>query len=164
MNIERLKTRVVYNPKTGLFTDLKGVAIGHDFKLKGKGTAYTTIVVDGKSYRAHRLAFIYMTGSAPGIIDHINGDGTDNRWLNLRGVNHSESAKNMPLRKDSTSGIPGVNKYKGDWGWRALITDLEGNRLHLYQGKDFFEACCRRKSAERECGYHQNHGRHSHHQ
>ena len=30
---------------------------------------------------------------------------------------------------------------------------------HLYYGKDFFEACCRRLSAELELGYHANHGR-----
>ncbi len=50
-----------------------------------------------------------------------------------------------PARSGSKTGVAGVS-LKGA-GYTASVTK-KGKQKHLYQGKDFFEACCRRKSAE----------------
>ena len=50
---------------------------------------YTVMSVANKMHKAHRLAFLLMTGSAPqGQVDHINGDRSDNRWCNLLTYHH----------------------------------------------------------------------------
>ena len=89
-------------------------------------------------------------------VDHKNQDSLDNKWSNLRIVNRQTNMKNIKRSISNTSGISGVGKRK-DKSWQAHIRH-EGKRKHLYQGHDFLEACCRRKSAERALGYHMNHG------
>lgn len=49
--------------------------------------------------RAHRIAWAIMTGKWPTLIDHINRNKADNRWINLREVTQAENwanNKNMP--------------------------------------------------------------------
>jgi hypothetical protein len=65
--------------------------------------------VDGRLYRAHRLAWLYVHGEWPkGNLDHINRDGCDNRIANLRLATYSENGRNSRLRSSNTSGFRGV--------------------------------------------------------
>ena len=86
----RLKERLHYDPDTGIFTWLKmsrqpkrlGSVAG------GRCDGYIQIYLDGLIYRAHRLAWLYMTGEWPvGYLDHKNGVRDDNRWCNRPGSN-----------------------------------------------------------------------------
>ncbi|MCJ2709130.1 HNH endonuclease, partial [Escherichia coli] len=53
---------------------------------------YLMIMINGKAYPAHRLAWLIVYGTMPdGFIDHINRVRTDNRISNLRLVTHSEN-------------------------------------------------------------------------
>lgn len=54
------------------------------------------------------------------VIDHINGDGLDNRRCNLRYATREENLANSPARKTSKSGIKGVSQMKNG-RWRAVI-------------------------------------------
>lgn len=55
------------------------------------------------------------------MVDHINGDGLDNRKENLRICNNSQNHQNIPKRKTTTSSkYKGVTKRKN--GWEANIT------------------------------------------
>lgn len=49
-------------------------------------TGYLVVSVKGKQYRCHRFIWEYFNGEIPNdlVIDHINGDKTDNRLENLR--------------------------------------------------------------------------------
>ena len=91
-------------------------------------------------------------------IDHINGDGTDNRWSNLRSVSSQENSKNQRRRFTNVhSDVMGVRLNKPTNSWVASIR-CDGKNVHLGLFKDFNKAVESRKLAEKLLGYHQNHG------
>lgn len=63
-------------------------------------------------------------------IDHINGDGLDNRKDNLRLVTHSENLRNAKLFINKTSKYRGVSMKKNKNRWRAQIT-ANYERIHI---------------------------------
>lgn len=168
---EQLKQLLHYDPDTGVFTWIKtrggtciaGRRAGNISKNKKDcKLSYCRIYINGKFYKAHRLAFLYMNGSLPdNVVDHINGDGTDNRWCNLRDVKSSDNAKNTRLKSNNNSGLHGVNWCSVRDKWRVRIT-VDNKELFLGRYNDFFEAVCVRKSAEVKYGFHVNHGRLNH--
>jgi len=93
------------------------------------GHGHILIRIDGFIYRAHRLAWLIMTGSSPKIlIDHINGDPSDNRWSNLRLATKSENGCNSKVRSHNRSGIKGVRRLKsGKWNARIVLSGVETN-------------------------------------
>ena len=121
---ERLKQLLDYDPQTGHFTWkprpwLQGKATAWNKRFAGKraGTlnkvlGYVMIDFDGAPRYAHRLAFIYMTGSVPEMIDHANGNRSDNAWSNLRACTQSQNMYNAALRADNTTGVKGVVLHK----------------------------------------------------
>jgi hypothetical protein len=106
-----LKTFVHYDPETGIFTWIKNPS-------KNSGwidcNGYIRIEISCKKYMAHRLAWLYMTGSFPKKhIDHINGIPSDNRLINLRECNQSENMQNLKKAQiNNKSGFLGVSFYK----------------------------------------------------
>ena len=58
-----------------------------------------------KCIRMHHEVLPLVAGY---MIDHINGDGLDNRKQNLRLVTKSQNMMNSGVRKNSTSGYKGV--------------------------------------------------------
>ena len=58
-------------------------------------------------------------------VDHISGDGLDNRRANLRLATNAENTRNMRLGSDNTSGFKGVSFRKDTQRWRAYIV-LDG--------------------------------------
>lgn len=109
----------------------------------------------GRPFKAHRVAWALHYGEWPqGDIDHINGDPTDNRIINLRTVDHRTNMRNVKLRADSTSGVPGVSWFKRHQKWMASIA---GRYIGYFATLE--EATAARKAAERENGFHPNHGR-----
>jgi hypothetical protein len=117
-----LKRNFHYDEITGLFKRINKPRIWH---VKGSLTqyGYLNIRVGGKVYFAHRLAWLYVTGNWPKkYIDHINGDKTDNRIINLREATHSENMQNIkgPLRGNK-SGFLGVSWSSQNKKWVAQI-------------------------------------------
>lgn len=66
----------------------------------------------GKTYREHRLVWMYHNGDIPeGLeIDHENHIKSDNRIENLRIATHSENQGNRRMSKNNTLGHKGVYK------------------------------------------------------
>ena len=118
------------------------------------GGWYLAVTINSKFYFVHRVIWLMQTGGWPDEIDHINGDGLDNRWKNLRNVSNKENKMNLPCR--NKLGVHGIRLLRGKY--HAYIT-TEGKQQYLYYGDDFFEAVCARKSAESRLGFHENHGR-----
>jgi hypothetical protein len=138
LTAERLREIVHYCPETGVFTWLiarrgnpKGSIAGTVHRPKKSSTFYVLIGVDGRCYKAHRLAFLYMTGSWPlHHVDHKNPDGIDNRWSNLRDATPSQNQANRGAQSNSWTGIKGVSYCKRDDLYHAEIR-FEGRRFSL---------------------------------
>ena len=113
----------------------------------------------GKNYVAHRVAWAIYYGAWPeGEIDHINGDPSDNRIVNLRDVSHAENTRNVRRRITNTSGHVGVYWDKKVQKWRSQGTfNSEYYFLGHYCSKD--DAIVARQVFERDHGFHENHGR-----
>lgn len=157
---EHLKHLLQYEPSTGVFT---WINCGSRRKLNGTiaGTAdskgYRCIHIEGRNYRAHRLAWLYMTGGWPrNQIDHVNRDRADNRWVNLREVTNQENMRNANKPRHNTSGVVGVNWHKRDERWRASIK-VDGRSIHLGNFTSKERAIAARKSAERYYGFDRRH-------
>ena len=157
---ERLKELLSYDPMTGDFTRIKGIQGGRCGVVAGTihPAGYNQISIDSKTCRAHRIAFLYMTGSMPkNHVDHINGARHDNRWANLREASPYDNSKNQRKAKNNTSGVTGISRRKEGGLWRVDIS-IDKKQVFMGDFNDFFEACCVRKSAELTYGYHENHG------
>lgn len=63
-------------------------------------------------------------------VDHINGNGTDNRRENLRVVSHSDNLVNRDGWRKSSSKYKGVTFFKRDGNWQAKICP-HGKTVHL---------------------------------
>lgn len=137
---ERLKECVSYDLETGQFTNI--VRRGHVMPGTKAGSAvktgYIVIKIDGQDYFAHRLAFLYVHGYLPEIIDHINHDKADNRISNLREVTQSENFANKPGKHGKTSSrFKGV--FKSDNVFIAVIV-VNRKRIELGRFKNEFAA------------------------
>ncbi len=63
-------------------------------------------------------------------VDHINGNGLDNRRCNLRACTHQQNLQNQKRSSRNTSGYKGVSKSPKSSTWRAYIR-LDGRQTHL---------------------------------
>lgn len=110
----RLQETVRYDPMTGVFTNMidrgKKSKEGQEFGFLDPA-GYLQTRIDNRTYRLHQLAWLYMWAQWPeGVIDHINGDKTDNRFCNLRDVNHTINNQNKRCAsKRNKLGILGVS-------------------------------------------------------
>lgn len=122
-----------YNPESGLFTwnvsrgsNSRGSVAGNINKVHG----YVLVGIEGKVYRAHCLAFLYMTGRIPKVIDHIDNVVSNNSWANLREANYFTNGYNSLMQSNNTSGVKGVSLNKRTGKWLARIR-VNGSRICL---------------------------------
>lgn len=116
----------------------------------GASSDYLQIWIHGSSYDAHRLAILYMEGSFPikGMeVDHIDTDGLNNRYSNLRVVTSSQNQMNKPKQANNKSGVTGVSWAKRESKWYACIT-VDGKQISLGYHKNKEDAIKARKAAE----------------
>ena len=77
-------------------------------------SGHTIITVDGIKLMAHHLVMLYEYGiSTKKIVDHIDGDPSNNKRENLRLVSHQENMKNKAINKNNKTGINGVQFVDG---------------------------------------------------
>jgi hypothetical protein len=139
MTAERLRELVIYDPATGVFIRKvssspiarAGRVAGHCNRRHG----HVFLSVDSKRFAAHRLAWLYVTGTWPKEkIDHINGDGLDNRFENLRDVSQKVNVQNRrKSHHNATSKYLGVCWNTSAKRWMAQIkTDGRNFNLGLH--------------------------------
>lgn len=127
---EEVQNLFHYDPETGIVTrrftrgrhdrwkagDRVGFVTKRGYRCIGLGT--------NRPFQEHRIIWLYMTGSWPELeIDHINGDGTDNRWCNLRQATRANNLHNTKRHHDGASGIKGVIRIGNAWVARLKRPD-----------------------------------------
>ena len=132
MTQQELKELLNYDQNTGIFTWLKNNKIAGGINSKG----YVAIKIKNKLYKAHRLAWLYVYGEWPNIVDHINRIRNDNKLSNLRLATPSQNQFNSNLRKDNTSGIKGVTWAKQSKKWLVQIR-IDKKKTHIGIYKNF---------------------------
>lgn len=161
---EELKKILHYDQETGAFNWRVTSGKARAWQEAGwlanmssrKECKYRFIGIKNKNYLAHRLAFLYMTGRLPiKHVDHINHDGSDNRWANLREASSTENNRNISKRHDNKSGICGVWLERKKW---IAKIGIDSKQICLGRFDNLFDAACARKGAEKLHGYHHNHG------
>lgn len=121
---QELREWLTYNPETGEFQTKprKIGTINYFGNTRHPAVTITLKSKDGiwRSYYAHRLAWLWMTGEWPrDEIDHINNDSTDNRWSNLREATHHENNRNKDFRDRNK--FVGASFHKASGLWRATL-------------------------------------------
>jgi hypothetical protein len=121
---KRLKELVSYNEETGIFTRIikassskPGIVISKPMK-----SGYLRMHIDSILYYHHRLAWLYVYGNWPKLlIDHIDGDKSNNKIKNIREANFSENFQNISIVSNAASGLRGAYLDKKSGKWQAKI-------------------------------------------
>lgn len=126
-----------YDPETGLFTATKariGLAVGTVLGSRVSGRRYIQMHVTSDSGKhrfisGHVLAWFFMTGYWPDHeIAHIDGDGLNNRWSNLRPATRRQQMLNTVRRNQSKLGR-GVVRRGSKFGCKTSV-----NNKHIWLG------------------------------
>lgn len=78
--------------------------------------------------------------------DHINGNGLDNREVNIRIVTQKQNVWNASMRSTNRSGYAGVCLRPDTGKWRAYLMN-EGKKVFLGQYDTAKEASAAREKA-----------------
>ena len=171
--IELLRQAYAYNPETGILvcrvreiladhsqaevaairnwnSTYAGREAGCDWRAK-----YRSICINQTRYYAHRIIWLMHYGEPPvAMVDHINGNGLDNRIANLRQATASINSRNKLSPVLSNSGHRGVYKRFGKY---RAVAKLAGKWMNLgvFDNKD--EAVAARLSFDEGKGFSDRH-------
>lgn len=143
----RIEDQLSYDPITGIFTwkiNKRKVKAGDRAGCVDSGR-YRYIKINYQKIAEHRLAVYLMTGEWPiDEVDHINHDGLDNRWCNLRECTKAQNQVNR--RPRCKAGHIGVFEIRGKYratGYKSKYlgqyeTPEEAARIALSHRKGIF--------------------------
>ena len=94
---------------------------------------YLILKIKGRQYKAHRVAFALHNGRWPaGVIDHINGNRSDNRIENLREVSQAQNVANTKKQKNPDTGEFGIHIDRATKGLKKRFTFRFGGRSYRF--------------------------------
>ncbi len=151
-SLERLNELFAYDPETGIFTRRVATSNGDvGSAVGGKSGGYIILWVDGRRYRAHRIAWAMGTGVELSVdleVDHRNTNKADNRLANLRQATSAQNIAAQGPRCNNTSGVRGVSFDQQTGQWRSRI-EVNKRNISLGRHKTFDAAARARLEAER---------------
>ena len=136
--VAHLKRNYTYDAARGVVVNrkLNRVVKG---AINSAGYMQTRLWLEGQNpaISLHHIVWGVVHGRFPTVIDHINGDPTDNRIENLREVSQSENIMNMvyPWRPNAQTGLPGVHKHGNGFGIKNA-----GRQLYFSDKHEAFHA------------------------
>jgi hypothetical protein len=152
-----VKSRLDYDPKTGLFLWKYCAGLSKTFITRYIGgragyyrkiNSYLVIRLNKANFLGHRLAWLFVYGEFPeSNIDHIDGDPTNNRIANLRLATQSQNLMNSNLRSDNTTGIKGTTKSKASGKFLVSIK-VKNQTYRLGVFNNFVDAAEARRLGE----------------
>lgn len=138
-----------YNPRTGELTynmPRHTVVVGQ--LVKG---ATVKVPASGQQYPIARVIWFWMTGVDPAelLVDHANGDQSDNRWCNLRLAAHQQNQFNREGYGQFAKGVVFKSDANRTKPWSARIR-IDGKKVPLgsYYTHDEAAAAYRKKAEE----------------
>jgi hypothetical protein len=132
-----------YDPDTGLLTwkvsrsnRIKIDQVAGSLQINHKGKPYENhylhVNVGGRYHLVHRIVFEIMTGQVvpPDMqIDHKDGDGTNNRWKNLRFATRSQNMGNRNRNRSRKRDLPkGIDWHNRD---RLFVARLANRTVRV---------------------------------
>lgn len=118
--LDQARQKYSYDAATGLLSRKDGRKCGFV-----QNDRYYALNFRGKKQLMHRFIWWFNYGVWPqNDIDHINGNGFDNRLENLRDVTDVVNLHNVvnPNRDNKTSQMRGVHRHAQSGNWRSQIT------------------------------------------
>lgn len=142
LTANELRQLLEYDPATGVFIwkERPNGSVSWNKRFAGKvagrtipnGRGYLEIVIGGKLYFSHRLAWFYVTDAWPiENIDHADGDKTNNRFGNLREASASQNGWNANGHRDSALGLKGVYRQTR---CETYTANFRVNKRRVYVG------------------------------
>jgi len=133
LTAERMRQLLHYDPELGWFMwtmDMSSKCLAGSIAGTVDAYGYHVIHIGGRQYKAHRLAWLWVTGRWPRLgIDHRDTNKSNNEWGNLREATVGENVQNARrARRNNRSGLLGVAPNRKRWS--ASIT-TGGRRQHL---------------------------------
>lgn len=111
-----LMEKYTYFPETGDFKFNTGRKMGRIVEAKNPG-GYRLILLDGKQRLAHRMAWLYVHAWIPDMMDHIDGDPSNNKIDNLRPCTPAENIWNSKSKTGDHKAV-----YVDKFGYYFVIT------------------------------------------
>lgn len=123
-----------------------------------KSNGYCEVGVDGVLHGTHRLIFMMFHGYMPRIVDHADGNPSNNKIENLREASHMQNMWNSKTPNTNTSGFKGVYFNKKTKKWVAQCF-YNNKHIHLGSYSDIHDAAEAVKNyREAHQGVFANHG------
>lgn len=97
------------------------VKVGEIVGWSSVGGKYVGLTVNGIKTLMHRMVFLYHHGYVPKYIDHIDGNGNNNRIENLREATHSQNISNGKCRTNNKSGVKNVVWCASSKKWGVFL-------------------------------------------
>jgi hypothetical protein len=125
---------------------------------------YYVTTVQGRKYKNHRIIYYLHKKTVSDLVDHIDGNRLNNHIDNLRIVTTTINNRNLSVRKDSKTGVSGINLLGNRY--IAIYFDNKKKKTKSFccskLGQDlaFKKACNWRSSRLKEMnvGYTERHG------
>jgi hypothetical protein len=130
---EQLDAMFTYDHDTGILIRRRTTASNAQAgraagSLDGKG--YLHVSIQKTFVRVHRIAYFLLHGTVPPVVDHIDGNKTNNRPGNLRAATQAQNVRNAGLSAKNTSGLKGVSQNSRSGKWHAQIK-VNGKQTYL---------------------------------
>jgi hypothetical protein len=136
LSADRLREMLDYDPLTGIFRWKKRQRnntcnVGQVAGTTPNNQGYCRVALDGRQYRAHRLAWLHVYGEWPAQdIDHIDRNRANNAIANLRDVSNRRNSWNTGTRSTNKTGLAGTY---GPTRYSKYIAQIShaGRRIYL---------------------------------